>query len=225
MQFRLGKLAQRGAVAYTSMQKEEITVRVKPIALVTAANKGIGLQIARDLATHGLTVLVGSRKIEHAETAAKSIGADARAVQLDVTKQASIAAAAKRIRNEFGRLDVLVNNAGTSDAGKQGILHAASLDEQRAVFETNVFGVVAVTQAMLRLLGETPAARIVSVDPSSPQRALFGPIYSPSKTALDAPTLAFAIEFEDPGANAACPGFTSTNLNTFEDTRTAERAA
>ncbi|WP_419693633.1 SDR family NAD(P)-dependent oxidoreductase [Mesorhizobium muleiense] len=200
-------------------------MRVKPIALVTAANKGVGLQIARDLATHGLTVLVGSRKLEHAETAAKSVGADARALQLDVTNQASIAAAARRIRNEFGRLDVLVNNAGISDAGKQGISHAASPDERRAVFETNVFGVVAVTQAMLRLLGETPAARIVSVDPSSPQRALFGPIYSPSKTALDAPTLAFAIEFEDPGANAACPGFTSTNLNTFEDTRTAERAA
>ncbi|RWO34930.1 MAG: SDR family NAD(P)-dependent oxidoreductase [Mesorhizobium sp.] len=200
-------------------------MRVKPIALVTAANKGIGIQIARDLATHGLTVLVGSRKLEHAETAAKSIGADARAVQLDVTKQASIAAAAKRIRNEFGRLDVLVNNAGTSDAGKQGISHAASLDEGRAVFETNVFGVVAVTQAMLRLLGEAPAARIASVDPSSPQRALFGPVYSPSETALDAPTLAFAIEFEAAGADAACSGFTSTNLNKFEGTLTAERAA
>ncbi|MCF6103912.1 SDR family NAD(P)-dependent oxidoreductase [Mesorhizobium muleiense] len=197
-------------------------MRVKPIALVTAANKGIGLQIARDLATHGLTVLVGSRKLEHAETAAKSIGADARAVQLDVTNQASIAAAAKRIRNEFGRLDVLVNNAGTSDAGKQGISHAAPL-EGSAVFETNVFGVVAVTQAMLRLLGEAPAARIVSVDPSSPQRALFGPVYSPSETALDATTLAFAIEFEDAGADAACPGFTSTNLDSFEGT--AERAA
>ncbi|WP_287187376.1 hypothetical protein [Mesorhizobium sp.] len=68
-----------------------------------------------------------------------------------------------------------------------------------------MFGVVAVTQAMLRLLGETPAARIVSVDPSSPQRALFGPIYSPSKTALDAPTLAFAIEFEDPWRQRCLP--------------------
>jgi NAD(P)-dependent dehydrogenase (short-subunit alcohol dehydrogenase family) len=223
MQFRLGKLAQHGAVAYTSMQKEEITMRVKPIALVTAANKGVGLQIARDLATHGLTVLVGSRKLEHAETAAKSVGADARALQLDVTNQASIAAAAKRIRNEFGRLDVLVSNAGISDAGKQGISHAASPDERRAVFETNVFGVVAVTQAMLRLLGEAPAARILSVDPSNPQRALFGSVYSPSKTALGATTLAFAIEFEDAGADAAYPGFTSTNLNKFEGT--AERAA
>ncbi|WP_254019247.1 SDR family NAD(P)-dependent oxidoreductase [Mesorhizobium escarrei] len=199
-------------------------MRVKPIALVTAANTGIGLKIAKDLATHGLTVLVGSRKLEHAEAAAKSVGAHALALQLDVTNQASIAAAKKRIRNEFGRLDVLVNNAGISQ-GKQGISHAASLDELGAVFETNVFGVVAVTQAMLRLLSEAPAARIVSVDPSNPQRALFGSVYSPSKTALDATTLAFAIEFEDAGADAACPGFTSMNLNKFEGTRTAERAA
>ncbi|MET3579603.1 NAD(P)-dependent dehydrogenase (short-subunit alcohol dehydrogenase family) [Mesorhizobium robiniae] len=205
----------------------------KPVALVTAADKGIGLQIARDLAMHGLTVLVGSRNLEHAQTAAKSVGADARALQLDVANQASIAAAAERIRSEFGRLDVLVNNAGVSQAGKQGISHAgkpgrpsvASLDEVPAVFETNVFGVIAVTQAMLRLLEEAPAARIVNVDPSNPRRTLFGPVYSPSMTGLDPTTLAFAIEFEDAGieANAACPGFTSTNLNTFEGT--AERAA
>ena len=89
-----------------------------PVALVTGANKGIGLQIAKDLAAHGFTVLIGSRNLEHGETAAKSVGADARALQLDVTNQASIASAAERIRNDLGRLDVLVNNAG--------ILHAES---------------------------------------------------------------------------------------------------
>ena len=149
----------------------------KPVALVTGANKGIGLQIAKDLAAHGFTVLVGSRSLERGETAAKSVGADARAVQLDVTNQASIAAAAERIRNEFGRLDVLVNNAGISHAGKPGRSleemvksghpSVASLDEVRAVFETNVFGVIAVTQAMLPLLREAPAARIVNVSSSS----------------------------------------------------------
>jgi NAD(P)-dependent dehydrogenase (short-subunit alcohol dehydrogenase family) len=114
-----------------------------PVALVTGANKGIGLPIAKDLAAHGFTVLVGSRNLEHGQTAAKSVGADARALQLDVTKQASIAAAAERIRNELRRLDVLVNNAGVSHAGKpgrtlqeiaqSGRLSVASLDEVRAV--------------------------------------------------------------------------------------------
>jgi NAD(P)-dependent dehydrogenase (short-subunit alcohol dehydrogenase family) len=82
------------------------------VALITGANKGIGLQIAKDLASHGLTVLSGSRKYENGEAAAKTIGEKAHAIQLDVTDQSSIAAAAERIRREFGRLDVLVNNAG-----------------------------------------------------------------------------------------------------------------
>ena len=220
----------------------------KPVALVTGANKGIGLQIAKDLAAHGFTVLVGSRNLEHGETAAKSVGADARALQLDVTNQASIAAAAERIRNELGRLDVLVNNAAVSHAGKagrsleeivkSGRASVASLNEVRAVFETNVFGVIAVTQAMLPLLREAPAGRIVNVssaagsltmnaEPTNPHRAMFGAAYSPSKTALNAITLAFALELESTGikVNAACPGFTATDLNNFQGTRTVQQAA
>jgi NAD(P)-dependent dehydrogenase (short-subunit alcohol dehydrogenase family) len=114
----------------------------------------------------------------------------------------------------------------------------ASLDEVRAVFETNVFGVIAVTQAMLPLLREAPVGRIVNVssssgsltlnaDPKNPHRSMFGVTYSASKTALNAITLSFAADLESTGikVNAACPGFTSTDLNNFEGTRTVEQAA
>lgn len=220
----------------------------KKVALVTGANKGIGLQIAKDLAARGFTVLVGSRNLGRGEVAAKSVAPDARAIQLDVTNQSSITAAAERIRKEFGRLDVLVNNAGIShiekpgwtleEAMKSGRAGVISLDEVRAVFETNVFGVIAVTQAMLPLLREAPAGRIVNVssstgsltlnaDPNHASRALFGPSYSASKTALNAVTLAFAIDLESTSVkvNAACPGFTATDLNAFRGTRTVQQAA
>jgi NAD(P)-dependent dehydrogenase (short-subunit alcohol dehydrogenase family) len=221
----------------------------KPVALVTGANQGIGLQIATDLAAHGFTVLVGSRNFARGETAAKEIGPDARALQLDVTDQASIAAAAERIRTELGRLDVLVNNAAISNTSKQPGMsieeHAkstrpsnVSLDEMRAVWETNVFGPLAVYQAMLPLLREAPAARIVNVSsgvgsltrtsqPDYPYRAMFGPVYPASKTALNALTVAMAIELESTGikVNAVSPGFTKTNLNGYAGTDTLEEGA
>jgi NAD(P)-dependent dehydrogenase (short-subunit alcohol dehydrogenase family) len=221
----------------------------KPVALVTGANQGIGLQIAKDLVAHGFTVLVGSRNLERGEAAAKEVGPDARALQLDVTDQVSIAAAAERVRNELGRLDVLVNNAAISNtrlrAGESVQEYAkstrpsnVSLDELRAVFETNVFGVVAVTQAMLPLLREAPAARIVNVssgvgsltlnsNPAFAYRPIFGPVYPASKTALNAMTLAMAIELESTGikVNACSPGFTKTNLNNYAGTQTVEEGA
>ena len=219
----------------------------KLVALVTGANQGIGLQITKDLAAHGFTVLVGSRSLENGEAAAKEVGPDAHALQLDVTDAASIAAAAERIRGEFGRLDVLVNNAGISHAGKpgmplseaakSGLLTTASLDDVRAVFETNVFGIISVTLALLPLLREAPAARIVTVgstagsltwnsDPTNEHRAMFG-TYSASKTASHAVTLAFAFALESEGikVNIACPGFTKTNLNNFAGTRSVEQGA
>ncbi len=221
----------------------------KPVALVTGANQGIGLQIAKDLVAHGFTVVVGSRNLERGETAAKEIGPDARALQLDVMDQASITAAAERIRKELGRLEVLVNNAAISNTTKKPAMSVqeyaklvrpsnVSLDEVRAVWETNVFGVLAVTQAMLQLLREAPAARIVNVssgvgsqtrnaDPASPWRSIFGPVYPASKTALNDITLAMAIELESTGikVNAACPGYTKTNLNNYTGTRTVGEGA
>jgi NAD(P)-dependent dehydrogenase (short-subunit alcohol dehydrogenase family) len=219
------------------------------VALITGANQGIGLQIAKELAAHQFTVLVGSRDLARGQAAAKTIDGDARALQLDVTDRASIAAAAATIRSELGRLDVLVNNAAISNTSRSREMSIAeyakstrpsnvSLDEVRAVWETNVFGPLAVYQAMLPLLREAPAARIVNVssgvgsltrnaDRSFPYRSIFGPTYPASKTALNAMTLAMAIELEPTGikVNAASPGFTKTNLNNYEGTETVEEGA
>jgi len=221
----------------------------KPIALVTGANQGIGLQIAKDLVTHGLTVLVGSRNFQRGEAAAKTIDGDARAIQLDVTDSASIAAAAERIRKEFGHLDVLINNAAISHTGKMTSRSIeeytqltrpsiVSLDEVRAVWETNVFGVLAVYQAMLPLLRKAPAARIINVssgvgsltmnsDPKWHYRSIFSPVYPASKTALNAITVAMAIELEATGikVNAVSPGYTKTNLNNYAGSETVEEGA
>jgi NAD(P)-dependent dehydrogenase (short-subunit alcohol dehydrogenase family) len=218
------------------------------VALITGANKGIGLQIAKDLAAHGLTVLIGSRNLENGRAAAKTIGDKAHAVQLDVTDEASISAAANRIRSEFGRLDVLVNNAGIvgefppgtpfEERLKFNAPSIAPLSYIRSVYETNVFGVIAVTQAMLPLLREAPAGRVVNVGSSSgsltlnanpdfPYRGIFGAAYSPSKAALNATTLAFAIELEKSNikVNVVCPGYVATDLNDHRGYRTVEQGA
>jgi NAD(P)-dependent dehydrogenase (short-subunit alcohol dehydrogenase family) len=225
---------------------KEFTVQIKRLALVTGANQGVGLQVAKELVAHGLTVLVGSRNFERGEAAAKAIGTGATALQLDVTDQASIADAAKRIRGEFGRLDLLVQNAAISNTSRkpgQSIADHAkttrpsnvSLDEIRAVWDTNVFGVLAVYQAMLPLLRESSDARIVNVssgvgsltanaDPAYPYHAMFGPVYPASKAALNAITLAMMIELETTGikVNLVSPAFTKTNLNGYAGTESVE---
>jgi NAD(P)-dependent dehydrogenase (short-subunit alcohol dehydrogenase family) len=225
------------------MQKES-TVH-KRIALVTGANQGVGLQVTKELVRNGVMVLVGSRNFERGEAAAKEIGPGAIALQLDVTDRVSIANAAERIRKEFGRLDLLVNNAAISNTRKGSLSlqeyrkitrpSVASLDEIRAVWETNVFGALAVYQATLPLLRESSNARIVNVssgvgsltsnaDPSHPFHASFSPVYPASKSALNAITLAMMIELESTGikVNLVSPGFTKTNLNGYEGTESVE---
>ena len=203
-------------------EKTEITMQHKRVALVTGANQGVGLQVAKELVANGVTVLVGSRNFANGE------------------------AAAERIRKEFGRLDLLVNNAAISNTrtqlgqsveeyAKSTRPSVVSLDEMRAVWETNVFGVVAVTQAMLPFLRESSDARIVNVssavgsltlnaDPAYQWRSIFGPVYPASKTALNAVTLAMMVELESTGikVNLVSPGFTKTNLNGYAGTESVE---
>lgn len=215
------------------------------IALVTGANQGVGFQVAKELVANGVTVFVGSRNFQRGEAAAKQIGPGAIATQLDVTDAASIAAAAALIQKEFGRLDLLVNNAAISNTRKgsmsleeyrtTSLASNVPLEEVRAVWETNVFGVLAVYQAMLPLLRLSADARIVNVssgvgslttnaDPAFPYRKMFGPGYSASKTALNATTLAMMVELESTGikVNLVSPAFTSTNLNGYEGTESVE---
>jgi NAD(P)-dependent dehydrogenase (short-subunit alcohol dehydrogenase family) len=126
----------------------------KRIALVTGANQGVGLQVAKELVANGVAVLVGSRNFERGEAAAREIGSGAVALQLDVTDRVSIAEAAERVHKEFGRLDLLVQNAAISNTRKGNLslqeyaqisrASNASLYEVRTVWETNVFGVLAV---------------------------------------------------------------------------------
>jgi len=217
----------------------------KRIALVTGANQGVGFQVAKELAASGATVLVGSRDLARGEAAAKSIGGGAVALQLDVTDQSSIRVATERVRSEFGCLDLLVNNAAISSTsrGEMSIHEYAelskaskiSLDEVRAIWETNVFGALAVFQAMLPLLRESSNAHIVNVssgvgsltinqDASFPYRKMYSPGYAASKTALNAITLAMMIELEGTGikVNLVSPGFTKTNLNGYAGTESLE---
>jgi NAD(P)-dependent dehydrogenase (short-subunit alcohol dehydrogenase family) len=221
----------------------------KPVALVTGANQGIGLQIAKNLADHDFTVLIGSRNLARGEAAAREVGPHAHAIQLDVTDQRSIAAAADRVGTEFGRLDVLIQNAAISNTTKQAGQSVedyakttrpsnVSLEEMRAVWDTNVFGVLAVYQAVLPLLRQTPGSCIVNVssrvgslttnsDPAFHARSIFGPVYPASKAALNALTLAMAIELEPEGirVSAVSPGYTRTNLNGYQGPETLEEGA
>jgi NAD(P)-dependent dehydrogenase (short-subunit alcohol dehydrogenase family) len=215
------------------------------IALVTGANQGVGKQVVKELVAAGHTVLLGSRDPARGEAAAAEIGPGAVPLQIDVTDRTSIDAAAARIDREFGRLDLLVNNAGISNTGGGGRTpeenaarsraSTASLDEVRAVWEVNVFGVLAVYQAMLPLLRKGVDPRIVNVssgvgsltanaDPAYPYHSMFGPVYPASKAAENAMTLAMMVELESTEikVNLVSPGYTSTALNDFNGTDSIE---
>jgi len=213
------------------------------IALITGGNKGIGFETARQLGTLGMKVLVGARNDalgKEAVAALGSEGIDADTVQLDMTDDASVQAAAKRIEAEYGRLDVLVNNAGAPTISrKRSTPSTTDLNDMRAVYEINVFGVVRVTNAMLPLLRKAPAARIVNVssevgsissqtDPASPLSQMPASAqYPSSKAAVDMLTAMYAKELRDTPikVNAANPGYCATDFNDNSGFRTAAEGA
>lgn len=211
----------------------------KPTALVTGANKGLGYETARRLAELGWTVLIGARDPERGKAAVSRLRggqADAHLVLLDLTDTAGIAAAARDVTQRFGRLDALVNNAGI---GGGQLPSRQDLAAMRSLFETNVYGTIAVTQAFLPLLERSPAARIVNVsttlasltlatDPThriTQWNELFG--YIASKAAINAFTVRLAHELRPKRikVNSACPGYVATDFNHHRGVRTVEQGA
>jgi NAD(P)-dependent dehydrogenase (short-subunit alcohol dehydrogenase family) len=211
------------------------------IALITGANKGIGFETARLLTARGVTVLAGSRdeaRGRAAEAALRAEDGDATYLPLDVTDEASVTQAAKRIDAEYGSLDILVNNAGIARGDGFGLPSQTTLATLRVVYETNVFGVVTVTNAVLPMLRRAPAARIVNVssevgsitsmtDPDGPMAGMASVPYPSSKAALNMITAMYAKELKDTPikVNAANPGYCSTDLNGHSGFRTPAQGA
>lgn len=209
------------------------------IALVSGATRGIGKEIARQLAELGIRVLIGGRHLAAAQVAVSEIGQNAEPIQLDVTDEASVAACAAEIRARHGRLDILVNNAGIGGDRARGRVGGAPVEEGRLVFETNVWGAVRLTEAMLPLLRMATAARIVFVSSSvgsmtrmADDRHYFAGVlpalltYPVSKAALNMVAVQYAKELRPEGilVNAADPGACDTDFNVGHG-RTIERTA
>lgn len=208
--------------------------------LITGANKGIGLEAARQLASRGCRIWLGCRDDARGRAATERLGAeghDVRCLAIDVSSDESVQAAAVRVGEEDGRLDVLVNNAGIA-GGSRTPPSRQPVDDIRAVYDTNVFGPIRVTQAFLPLLKAAEAASIVMVssglgslgwlsDPANPFHGINMLGYNSSKTALNAVTLAFAKELAPLGirVNAADPGYTATDFNGHTGYRTVEQSA
>jgi len=210
------------------------------IALVTGANKGIGFESARGIAKAGYVLLLAARNPEAGRQAAANLaeeGLDVRFVELDVTRAESISTAAAGIEADFGKLDVLVNNAGITDS-YDGPPSRARVDAVERVLRTNFLGAVATAQAMLPLLRKSDAGRIVNVssdlgsitrhgDPTWKYAQVKVLGYCASKAALNMFTVQLAFELKEYGirVNSVNPGFTATDLNAQRGQQTVEEGA
>jgi NAD(P)-dependent dehydrogenase (short-subunit alcohol dehydrogenase family) len=203
----------------------------KKVALITGANRGIGFETAKQLGEKGITVVVGARTAQSAEETAaklKSQGIDAYGVQLEVTSAADRVAVAKYLEEKFGKLDILINNAGVgSSTGFANVTSQVTDEELERIFATNLFAVVAITRELLPLLKKSPAARIVNLssilgslvlhsNPASPIADFKAFAYDSSKSALNAYTIHLAHELRDTTikVNSAHPGWVKTEMGT-----------
>ncbi|QUL52741.1 SDR family oxidoreductase [Paenibacillus tritici] len=208
--------------------------------LITGANKGIGYETARQLGALGHRILIGSRDEQRGSEAAAALAQesiDAHFIHIDLQDQDSIAAAAQTIARDYSGLDVLINNAGIS-LGGGAAPSQLPMSDLRATFETNFFGTLSVTRAMLPLLLQSPAGRIVNMssglgslsfnsDPGHEHAEFNLLAYNSSKAAVNMTTITFAKEFKDTPLkiNSGDPGFTATDLNGFTGLRTVEQGA
>ena len=203
-------------------------MNTKRIALITGANKGIGFETARQLGQQQVIILLGARDAAKGEAAAGRLrgeGLDVRALPLDVTDTDSIRRAVDKVAQELGRLDILINNAGVMVDDPAKKVSEQSLEAWRTTFDTNVFGLIATTQAFLPLLRKSAAGRIVNLssilgsntlhsDPQSPIYDFKMPAYNVSKSAVNAYTVQLAYELRDTPikVNAAHPGWVKTEM-------------
>jgi NAD(P)-dependent dehydrogenase (short-subunit alcohol dehydrogenase family) len=201
----------------------------KRVALVSGGNRGIGLEICRQLADEGLVVLLGSREEEKGREAAEKLSGEVHVRRLDVTEQESVDGLVASIRDEFGRLDVLVNNAGVAnDRGQSGV--EADLDRVRDALEANLLGAWRLTEAAVPLMREGGYGRVVNI--SSGLGALHdmgggSPAYRVSKAGLNALTRIFASELRGTGilVNSVCPGWVRTDMGTESASRPVSEGA
>jgi NAD(P)-dependent dehydrogenase (short-subunit alcohol dehydrogenase family) len=201
----------------------------RKIALITGANKGIGLETARQLAEQNIIVLIGARDLKKGEPAAKQLrdeDFEAHPIQIDVDDTESIGKAAAQVERDYGRLDILINNAGVMLDDPKKKVSEQSLEIWRQTFDTNLFGLIATTQAFLPLLRKSEAGRIVNLSsilgsityhatPGAPTYDFkVAPAYDVSKAAVNAYTVHLAYELKDSKikVNAAHPGWVKTDM-------------
>ena len=203
---------------------------MKRVALVSGGNRGIGREVARQLAALDYDVVIGSRDLAKGEEVARELGENVTARQLDVTDEESIVHCVASIAEDPGRLDVLVNNAGVTGGGWSTSALDVDLDEVRKTLETNLFGAWRLTEEVLPLMRKNRYGRIVNISSGMGQLSDMGghsPAYRVSKTGLNVLTRMLTAELSDENilVNSVCPGWVRTDMGTQAARRSVEEGA